>query len=305
MKVQLMQHYMIKIIILTCFYLQCFTFLLRAESNASSENLSDSAKAAGEQLAHKIVPKLKREGVSVIFLNIGDCFFEVSWCSTFSGEIERQMIAKGLRYLPEDQRTVIRDKIAGEQVYQNASGQVDVNKIVQLGQQRAVQAFVSIGIKGDLNSEIRLTGSSINIKEGLVTINEGVTVKVAKETTSRRTLGTWANAFLLVGSGTVVASYGYFKSNSEKQSANEYYSKYNDSKTAEEAKQNKVATKKHDDTSSTYQAVACLGLFATAYGVHYFATNKEFDTTYHYNISFAPAKDGKIFATTFGWNLNL
>jgi hypothetical protein len=279
--------------------------LLRAESNASSENLSDSAKTVAEQLALKIVPKLKSEGVSVIFLNIGDCFFEVSWCSTFSGEIERQMIAKRLRYLPEDQRTVIRDKIAGEQVYQNSSGQVDVNKIVQLGQQRAVQAFVSIGIKGDLNSEIRLTGSSINIKEGLVTINEGVTVKVSKETTSRRTLGTWANTFLLVGSGTAVASYGYFKSNSEKQSANEYYSKYNESKTAEEAKQNKVATKKHDDTSSTYQAVACLGLFATAYGVHYFVTNKEFDTTYHYNISFTPAKDGDIFATTFGWSLNL
>jgi len=168
-----------------------------------------------------------------------------------------------------------------------------------------VQAFVSVTIKGDLYSEISVNGSSVNMKDGLVTINEGITVKVDKELTPKRSFGTWVSSFLFIGGGTAIAGYGVIKSKTEAQVADEYFSKYKNAKTAEDAKTNKAATKKHDQSSTNYQLGASIGLIAIAYGVHYFVTNKEFDTNYHYNISFSTEGNNNSIATNLGWRINL
>lgn len=278
---------------LTSIYLiLSLNFRLEAATLGRSGNLPDAAKEAAEEIVDKLVPKLKKEGATVIFLDVGHCLFDGIWCPVFTAEIERLFITEGLRYLPEDQRQNVRQKM-------NDAINYDLNKVIRLGQQIAVHAFVNISIRGDLRSGIVISGSSINTKEGLVTINESITLTAEKEIKSSRSILTWVNSTLIFGSGTAIATYGFLKSQSEMQAASDYQDRFKESKNPDEARKNKDAGTKHEEASFNFKSVGILGLITAAYGVHYFVTNKQDETYYHYDISFVPNPARELLATTF------
>lgn len=248
--------------------------------------VSDSSAPAAEALAQELGKKLKAEKSKTIFLNVNKCepgLAEASsWCSSFQSSLESFLVKQGLRFLPESAMTEIREKIAQEQVYQHNSMQVDVAKAVELGKQRAFQAFASVSVAGDGQGNIKLAASSVNIQEGVVTVSENVSLKIRQEQV--RPWGVWFKGWMLMGSGLAGTAYGLYQADQSKQKSDDYYAEYKKADTADTATASRKKVEKQDKTTQLSNIGAGISATVALYGLFYYLKNKEDALSYRVNL---------------------
>lgn len=280
-----------------------FHFLLTSSPVATAqekwkevETMTDTATPIAERIAAKIAPKLITEGTKVIFLDYSKCIVleykkpstkkqtpeqktameeeieryhdaNESWCNNFQSSIEAALISKGIKFLGESERNVIRKKIAEEQGYQSSSMQVDVTKAVELGRQRAFQSFVSINITPDAKSRIIVTASSIDIKEGVVNLTEKI--KASYDTKSNWTTSQLVAGSMLIGLGLPIGAYGQINGDKESRLSDEKFKIYKSAATPEDATQARKVVDDHDKKAAQYHGIGAAGWAMTISGILY------------------------------------
>ncbi len=216
--------------------------------------VNDSAIKSGEKLSEILASKLKAEGSRVVFINIASCspprvLNGANWCKSFEASLNSNLIKSSIKFLPELQKDDVREKIASEQVYQHDSMQVDSTRAVELGKQKAFQAFVSVNVETDRNvTQIR--ASSVNIKESVVTISETMQVNYTNETytpwSSRAKK--WSIFALGIGVGTGC----FIASNREKEKSDQAYADYKNAKSTDDATKYRGETERHGRIKGYY-----------------------------------------------------
>ena len=248
-----------------------------------------------EQLAKKtvevLIPKLRKEKSSVVFINFQTCYQPNSWCDVFKSNLESAFISKGIKFLPEDKSSDIRTKIASENLYQHASLQVDVKKAVELGKQAAVHAFITLGIANDEVS-IRATASSVSIKEGVVTISENIQMKVNR--TTKRSIGAWLLGGTITAGGLYGAYYGHSNAAKQKKLADECYKKYQDAKTAEDATRERKDAEARDKEVIRFDNIAYLSWGVVLVGGWYLWTSGEEESSFKFAATSNDLKENLI-----------
>ena len=310
------------------------------DSWISVDSLSETSTPSAEALSKKLSSKLKSEKSKVIFLDVRSCDVlshgnnrpapEVStdleeeapqkrnlkasnsdspWCLSFQAALESSLIGQGIRFLPESSKNEIRQKISEEQVYQHNSMQVDVGKTVQMGKQSTLQAFVTVSVSDGGENVISILASSLNIKDGVVTISEKVTLKI-KQTRDK----TWGSVFkglgiFGVGAGTTAAC--LINAGIEKKKSDAYFASYKAANTAEGATENRQRVEKHDNIATYYKVGAIVGGLITLYGIGhlYWGGVHETDTSYMLqanNLELPSWKSGPMLSQDFiGWGLEI
>lgn len=240
-------------------------------------DVSESVGPASESLSKLLAERLKREKSRVIFVDFVNCnpglVDATNWCEHFQSEVATYLIRQGLRFLPDRAKDEIRQKIADEQVYQHSSMQVDVTKAVELGQQKAFHAFVSVSAIGDGRGNIKLFASSINIKEGVVSISETVNVKFSHDVV--RTWGAFFKGWMLMGAGIAGTGYGLYLAKLEKDKADAAYQAYKKATDPDEVVSKRKETEKHDQVGTLYQGAAIGGGLLALYGFYVYRSGTE------------------------------
>ena len=163
---------------------------------------------------------------------------------------------------------------------------VEVSKAVELGKQKAFQAFVQVTIS-PTNDGTLIAASSVNIAEGVVSISEHAQIRYRSETVDRRT---WRQSFigwLLMGGGMAASGYSAFHGQQEQAKANDAYSKYKAATEAEDATANREQVKRHDADASLFNAAALVFGAAAVYGVVYYNRSAQSREILSYKIDVA------------------
>lgn len=247
---------------------------------------SDSAGPAAETLAQALGAKLKTEKSKVLFLNVERCEPALTdakaWCAAFQASLESFLVKQGLRFLPEAIKDELREKIAQEQVYQHNSMQVDVTKAVELGKQKAFHAFTTVSVSGEPGN-IKLSASSVSIKDGVVTVSENETLKLKQEQV--RPWGVWLKGWMLMGTGTAALGYGLYAAEQSQQKSDGYYAQYKKASTSDDATTARGKVEKQDRVTQAYNIGAGVGAAAALYGIYYYVKNNEASLSYKINMA--------------------
>jgi hypothetical protein len=249
--------------------------------------VGESAGPAAEALARAVGERLKAEGARVVFLGMSRCEpglgDATEWCAGLQAGLESALVRQGFRFLPEASKDEVRQKIAAEQVYQQGSMQVDVGKAVELGKQKAIQAFTSVAAVGDGHGNIRISATSINIRDGVVTVSENVAVKIRQE--QERAWGVWAKSTLLVGVGLTGVAVGLVQADKAKTKGDDYYTEYKKAGSADDATAARKKVEREDKLATVYQAEAVVGAALAAYGLYYFVANRAEALSFKINVA--------------------
>lgn len=249
------------------------------------DSISDTASPVAESLASKMAPKLIAEGTKVVFLNISKCVIpgedlepskivkvteemkkkaqeenikdNEAWCHSFQTSLESALIAKGIRFLSEGERNAIRDKIASEEGYQYSSMQVDVSKAVELGRQKAFQAFVTVTINPNGPKRILVSANAINIKEGVVSLSEKV--KVTNKSDLHWSIGSIIGGSFALTLGLSTAAYGHIHADKENQLSNDQFKIYKSASNTDQATESRKSVEDHDKKAAYYNSIAAVG----------------------------------------------
>ena len=247
------------------------------------ENAADGAVAAAEVLGKQLASRLLREQSRVIFLNLRECAPNIGrgddgWCGAFQSRLATHLVREGIRFLPEDSVTQIRAKIAQEQVYQHGSMQVDVTKAVQLGKQKAFQAFTTVRVIGDRSGDIHIESQSINIRDGVVSVSEAFAVR--RRVDVSKTIGSYlkGSAYMMIGLG--IAAGGIRYGMQEKSKADDTYAQYEATKDAAEASRLRQKTQEHDNSATIGYGVGAIGAIFAVYGMTHWGS-EEYQTSYY------------------------
>lgn len=267
-----------------------------------ADSINDTAAPLGEALANEVAKRLLQSSSKIIFLNVKNCEApkgaEGSWCKNFTSELESRFIKAGLRFLAEGETSDVRKKIAEEQIYQQNSMQVDVSKAVELGKQKAFQAFVSVDVTADSSGTVTAHASSVDIKEGVVSVSEKTVMKVRSEavrpwSVTLKSLG----LMLLGGAGTALA---LVKADDAKKKGDAFFKEYNDAQNAGDATAARKKSEAQDGKVNTYYGVAAASACVAIYG--YFKFDSFDNVENEYKIELSRRRDGgALFSMTIGW----
>lgn len=236
------------------------------------------ADAAGKEIAEKLAIALKKERSNTVILEQRPCPSAQNWCQSLSSSIERVLIAKGIQFLPEEQRNVIREKIAEEGLYQQSSELVDASKAVEIGKQEAVQAFVSISVSFDTEDKVMVEAQSIRVSSGTVTIKKSLRLTRKKELSTP--LGNYFKGIMWAGIGLGVASVGFQQSRLYKKKSDDSYALYSQTKDPGEAKKYRSETEEYESRRNASGVVTGIGICISLYGLTRFSADQSEQSYY-------------------------
>lgn len=291
-----------KLSYLILYLMLCPTIYGDWQSLDSSEKL---AETLSKELAQKLVGKLRSESTKVVFTNLSKCesgsVVTDSWCESYMSELHSEMIQGGINFLSESDQSSIRAKIAQEQSYQYSSQQVDLTSAVELGKQKAFQAYVDIVIAETYGETIRITAKSINIKNAVATVSERVGVSIKRDASRR--WGTWFKGIGVIAIGGAMTSYGYSQGSKYADDADKKYESYKKATTASEATTARKEVKDLKQKGENAYSLAGVGFLTVLGGWWYISSNVEHSILINREVTQSAAGSIPICGQRFDWGI--
>ena len=254
----------ISLSLITVFYFFLFATVGNAKTlnQLSAEIALDSAEELGSDLA----AALDQEKSKVVFLDILKCDPGSAWCEVFSGRLHSELSGSRIKFLTDDVAQRVREKVAKEQVYQQSSQMVDIEKAVEVGKQDAFHAFITIEVSGKLDDGvINIKTQSVKILEASTTISLFHMINISKSHSK-----SWSQiftGFIFTGIGTAGALRANEMAYYHKDKGDEAYKNYGTAEDTANAKKSRKEVERHDNGVKMSRMGAVAGWSVAATGL--------------------------------------